>query len=170
MARCQVNDYCIPEIQNQFSPASHRMKKNTLAHEWFDEVWNQRQTAAIDRLLAGDVIAHGLVDENGNEIRGPSAFKKFFAQFTKAFPDIHVEVADTISEGDKIAARCIVTDTHRGDTLGVPGSNRPVRFTGVAILRVKDGKIVEAWNNFDFQTLSRQIGTLVQSEVPTAER
>jgi len=146
------------------------MKKNTIAHEWFDEVWNKHQAEAIDRLLAEDVIAHGLVDEQGNEICGPSGFKKFFMQFTKAFPDIHVEVADTISEGDKIAARCIVTGTHRGDTLGVRGSNRPVRFTGVAILRIKDGKIVEAWNNFDFQTLSRQIGTLVQSEVPPAER
>ena len=29
-----------------------------------------------------------------------SAFKRFFIQFTKAFPDIHVEVAETISEGD----------------------------------------------------------------------
>jgi hypothetical protein len=56
LARCQVNDYCIPEIQNQFSPALHRMKKNTIAHEWFDEVWNKRQTATIDRLLADDVI------------------------------------------------------------------------------------------------------------------
>ena len=146
------------------------MKEYTLAHEWFDEVWNKRQTATIDRLLADDVIVHGLVDENGNEISGPSGFKKLFMQFTKAFPDIHVEVADTISEGDKIAARCIVTGTHRGDTLGVPGSNKPIRFTGVAILRIKDGKIVEAWNNFDFQTLSRQIGALVQSEAPAAER
>lgn len=138
------------------------MKAYTLAHEWFDDVWNKRQSAAIDRLLTDDVIAHGLVDENGNEIRGPSGFKKFFMQFTKAFPDIHVEVADTISEGDKIAARCIVTGTHRGDTLGVPGSNKPVRFTGVAILRIADGKIAEAWNNFDFQALSKQIGALVQ--------
>jgi steroid delta-isomerase-like uncharacterized protein len=139
------------------------MKTNTIAHVWFEEVWNKRQAETIDRLLAPDVIAHGLVDENGNEIRGPSEFKKFFMQFTKAFPDIQVEVADTISEGDKIAARCIVTGTHRGDTLGVPGSNKPVRFSGVAILRIRDGKIVEAWNNFDFQTLSKQIGALVQA-------
>jgi steroid delta-isomerase-like uncharacterized protein len=139
------------------------MNNYTLAHEWFDEVWNKRQAETIDRLLHDEVIAHGLVDEKGEELRGPSAFKNFFQQFTKAFPDIHVEVADAISEGDKIAARCIVTGTHRGDTLGVPGSNKPVRFTGVAILRIKDGKIIEAWNNFDFQTLSQQIGALVQA-------
>src|SRR5690349_3963560 len=134
------------------------MKNNTLAHQWFDQVWNQRHIEVIDRLLTDDVIAHGLVDEKGNEVRGRSAFKKFFLQFTQAFPDIYVEVADTISEGDEIAARCIVTGTHRGDTLGVPPSNKPIRFTGVAILRIEDGKIAEAWNSFDFQTLSKQIG------------
>src|SRR5690348_14764646 len=139
------------------------MKSKTLAHEWFEEVWNKSQIGAIDRLLADDAVAHGLFDDRGQELRGPAGFKPFFIQFTKAFPNIHVEVADTISEGDKIAARCIVTGTHRGDTLGVPGSNKQVRFTGVAILRIQEGQIVEAWNNFDFQTLSRQIGALVQS-------
>ena len=135
------------------------MKSKTLAHEWFEEVWNKSQINAIDRLLADDAVAHGLFDEHGQELRGPAGFKPFFLQFTKAFPDIHVEVADTISEGDKIAARCVVTGTHKGDMLGVSASNRPIEFTGIAIIRVKDGRIVEAWNNFDFQALSKQIGS-----------
>jgi hypothetical protein len=29
--------------------------------------------------------------------------------------------------------------------------------------------IVEAWNNFDFQTLSKQIGALVQAEAPATK-
>jgi predicted ester cyclase len=33
-----------------------------------------------------------------------------------------------------------------------------VIFTGIAILRIRDGKIVEAWNNFDFQTMTAQLG------------
>jgi steroid delta-isomerase-like uncharacterized protein len=139
------------------------MKNKTLAHEWFDEVWNKCQINAIDRLPAQDAVAQGLFDDHGHELRGPAGFKRFFLQFTNALPDLDVEVADTISEGDKIAARCIVTGTHKGDTLGVPASHRPVEFTGIAIIRVKDGKIVEAWNNFDFQGLSKQIGALVQS-------
>lgn len=138
------------------------MKSKTLAHEWFDEVWNKSQIKAIDRLLADDAVAHGLFDEHGRELRGPAGFKPFFLQFTRAFPDIHVEVVDTVCEGDKIAARCIVTGTHKGDTLGIPASHKPTEFTGMTILRVKDGKIAEAWNNFDFQVLSKQIGALVQ--------
>ena len=142
------------------------MKKRTLAEEWFDEVWNKRQIEAIDRLFAVDGVAHGLVDAQGNELRGPAGFKPFFLQFTKVFPDIHVEVADTICEADKIAARCIVTATHRGDSLGVPASNKRVQFTGITILKIKDGKITEAWNNFDFQGLASQIGTAVQAARP----
>jgi hypothetical protein len=30
------------------------------------------------------------------------------------------------------------------------------------MLRLNDGKICEAWNNFDFQQLSQQIGATVQ--------
>ena len=136
--------------------------KQTLAHEWFEEVWNKGQIEAIDRLLAQDAIAHGLTDNQGHEPRGPAGFKLFFLQFRRAFPDIHVEVADTISERGKIAARCIVTGTHGGEAFGVSATHRSIHFTGITILRIKDGKIVEAWNNFDFQGLSRQIGTVVQ--------
>lgn len=146
------------------------MKNKTLAHEWFEEVWNKGQSKAIDRLLAEDAVAHGLVDDQGNELRGPAGFKRFFLQFTNAFPDIHVEVVDTVSEGDKIAARCLVTGTHKGHTLGVPASHKPVQFTGMTILRVNSGKIVEAWNNFDFQGLFTQIGAPVQSEVTASDK
>ena len=142
----------------------------TLAHEWFEQVWNKRQAGAIDRLLAENVVAHGLFDDQGRELRGPAGFKRFFLQFTNAFPDIRVEVADTVSEADKIAARCIVTGTHKGDGLGLAPTQKKVQFTGIAILRVQDGKIVEAWNNFDFQGLSAQLGGLVQSEAPADRR
>jgi predicted ester cyclase len=42
----------------------------------------------------------------------------------------------------------------------VDASNAPVDFTGVSIVRIKDGKIVEAWNNFDFMRMNQQIGVI----------
>jgi len=33
-------------------------------------------------------------------------------------------------------------------------------FTGIAIVRVKDGKIIEAWNNFDFMKMYKQLGAI----------
>lgn len=65
---------------------------------------------------------------------------------------------DVIAEGDMVAARCVVRGKHTGDHLGLPASNSAVHFTGIAIVRIKDSKIVEAWNNFDFLQMNKQIG------------
>ena len=130
----------------------------TVAHRWFEEVWNKGREEAIDEMFAVDGIAHGLLDENGNELRGPQGFKPFFRNFRNAFPNIHVNIEDAVVQGDRIAVRCTVRGTHAGDGIGVTATNRPVEFTGISILRIENGKIVEAWNNFDFSTMFKQMG------------
>jgi predicted ester cyclase len=49
---------------------------------------------------------------------------------------------------------------HKGGHLGFEATNAPVEFEGVAIVRIKDGKIVEAWNHFDFLEMNKQLGVL----------
>lgn len=129
-------------------------------HRWFEEVWNQGREEAIDELFAAEGIAHGLLDENGQELRGPAGFKPFFHRFRAAFPDIQVTIEDCICEGDRAAARCTVRGQHTGDGLGVAATNNAIEFTGQCIIRVRDGKIVEAWNNFDFMSLNKQLGLM----------
>ena len=135
-----------------------RSESMEVMHRWFEEVWNKGREEAIDEMFATDGIAHGLVGENGQELKGPADFKSFFRKFRDAFPDIHVTVEDCVTEGDKATARCRVTAIHKGGGLGVAATNKPVEFEGISIVRVRDGKIVEAWNNFDFLSLNQQIG------------
>jgi steroid delta-isomerase-like uncharacterized protein len=127
---------------------------------WFEEVWNKGRAEAINEMFAADGVAHGLSDEPGKIMKGPSDFMPFHGAFRGAFPDIEVIVEDTIAEGDMVAARCSVRGRHAGDHLGVAASNAPVDFTGMVIARIKNGKIVEAWNNFDFLAMNRQIGII----------
>ena len=131
-----------------------------LLRRWFDEVWNKGRVEAIAEMFAADGVAHGLSDEPGKTMKGPDGFRPFHGRFRGAFPDIEVVVEDTIAEGDLVAARCSVRGKHTGDHLGVAASNAPVEFTGMAIVRIRDGKIVEAWNNFDFFAMNRQIGVI----------
>ena len=132
----------------------------TLIRRWFEEVWNKGRTDAIAEMFAADGVAHGLSDEPAKTMKGPADFAPFHGIFRGAFPDIEVIVEDTIAEGDRVAARCSVRGRHTGDHLGVAASNAPVQFTGIAIVRIKDGKIVEAWNNFDFLAMNKQIGII----------
>jgi predicted ester cyclase len=53
-----------------------------------------------------------------------------------------------------------VRGRHEGNFLEKAATQSPVEFTGIAIVRIANGKIVEAWNNFDFMTLHRQVGLL----------
>jgi steroid delta-isomerase-like uncharacterized protein len=135
-------------------------ENEALIRRWFEEVWNKGREEAIDEMFAADGIAHGLADETGNDLRGPQDFKPFFRKFRSAFPDIEVVVEDTVSEGDKLAARCTVRGKHQSDSLGFAATQRPMEMTGITIVRIRDGKIVEAWNNFDFLTMFKQLGAL----------
>ena len=132
----------------------------TFMHRWFEEVWNQKSEEAIDRMCSEDVVANGLTDDAGNAIRGIEAYKNLFRAFVSAYPNLKITVEDTISEGDKIAARCTIRAMHESEGIGVAPTNQPVEFTGIAMVRIKDGKIVEAWNEFDFMKMYSQVGAL----------
>jgi steroid delta-isomerase-like uncharacterized protein len=135
-------------------------ENKALVHRWFEEVWNKGRSDAIEEMFAEDGLAHGLSDDAGNPLRGPAAFREFHQRFRAAFPDIVVTIEDAICEGDKVAARCKVTGQHLGDSLGFAATNKPMVITGITIVRVKNGKIVEAWNNFDFMSMHQQLGTI----------
>jgi len=131
-----------------------------LVRRWFEEVWNKGRPEAIGEMFASDGIAHGLSDDVENPLRGPTGFLPFHAQFREAFPNIEVVVEDQIAEDDLVATRCTVRGKHTGDSFGIAATDSPVDFTGISITRIANGKIVEAWNNFDFMRMYRQLGTL----------
>ena len=133
-------------------------KNKALIRRWFEEVWNQGRSDVIDDLLAEDAVIHGLVDGAGNPVNGLDGFHDFHTQFRGAFPDLIVSVDDTIAEGDMVVARCSVRGRHMGNHLGFAATNAPVQFDGVAITRIENGKIAEAWNHFDFAQMNRQLG------------
>ncbi len=141
-------------------PQESLAKNKALLQRWFDEVWNKGREEAIGEMFADDGVAHGLSEDVNHPMRGPQQFKPFHQAFRGAFPDIHVDIEDMIAEGDKVVARCTVRGKHAGDHLGIAASQSSVDFTGIAIVRIRDGKIVEAWNNFDFMRMNRQVGLL----------
>jgi steroid delta-isomerase-like uncharacterized protein len=129
----------------------------TVLEHWFNEVWNNRNAAAIDHLWPADKITHGLPNPHGGHVETREAFKGFHRDFLSAFPDFHVQVEDTVTEGNKTAVRVTVTGTHKGNGLPMPPTGKPVRFSGMCIATLKDGIIVEAWNNFDFLSMYKQL-------------
>jgi len=128
----------------------------TFMERWYEEVWNKGRESAIDEMAEPDAVAHGL-GENGGDMVGVENFKEFFRMFQSALSDIQVKVEDVVTEGDRSVARVTVTAKHTGHSLGIPAKGNNVKFSGVCIARLKDGKIAEAWNFFDFPTMYKQM-------------
>jgi steroid delta-isomerase-like uncharacterized protein len=133
------------------------MSNTEIFRRWFEEVWNQGREATIDAMFAPAGIAYGLGGPDEHH-RGPAAFKPFWAQLRNAFPDIRFAIDDTVEQGDLVAGRWSAAMTHTGDGLGVPATQKPLSITGMSFMRIADGQIVEAWNNWDQHVLVRELG------------
>ena len=135
-------------------------ENKALIQRWFEEVWNQGNSKTIDELLDENGVIHGLMDANGQPVSGLKAFHDFHDQFRSAFSNLEISVDDVVAEGDRVVARCSVRGKHTGESLGFAATNAPIEFEGIAIVRIKNGKIVEAWNQFDFLSMNKQLGVL----------
>ena len=127
----------------------------TLSRRWFDEVWNNRRKSAIPELSHPHARVFGLA-EPGRSI-DIQDFLPFYERFLAAFPDIHIDVDDVIVEGDQSALRLRATGTHTGDAMGIPPSGNRINLSGIIWTRWKDGKIIEAWNEFDALGMMQQM-------------
>lgn len=122
-------------------------RNSTLTYRWFQEVWNNGRRDAIDELMDANGVIHGI---EGINAPGPEGFKVFYDSFRQQFPQVHVEVEDTVSQEGYETSRCLVTATD--------ANNQTVKFTGMTFVQVRNNKIVESWNNFDFLSMYQQLG------------
>ena len=132
------------------------MSPKEIATAWFESVWNKKDPAAIDRYLAPDAKMHGL----GEVPMKPDDFKALHRTFCAAFPDIRIDVARTVCEGDMVVVLGHVTGTHAGHGLGAAPTQKRIDMWGMGMARVVNDRIVEGWNSWDFMTLYQQVGML----------
>jgi len=122
------------------SPGDNNKK---IAARWVQAI-NEQDYALFDEVISPNLIWHG--SAGYEEIRrGRDAFKQMFTEFAKAFPDIHVKIEDRVSEKDRVVTRYVVTATHKGILDGTPPTGKKVKWIGINILRIADGKIAEEW-------------------------
>ena len=65
-----------------------------------------------------------------------------------------------MAEDDLVVSRIVGRGVHAGELLGIPATNKEVETDGIAIHRIRDGKIVESWLVADVARVLMQIGAL----------
>lgn len=123
-----------------------------------EEMWGRGRLDLADRLYAPDYDDHVGKGPEPAEVRGVEGIKQAVTTFRNAFPDLAYVVEDEIAEGDLVMARFSARGTHRGPFPGVPPTGRAVTYAGIDINRIRDGRIVESWVQYDALGLLRQLG------------
>jgi steroid delta-isomerase-like uncharacterized protein len=124
---------------------------------WFQEIWNNGRIELFSSLASRNIVFHA-IGPNSENLSGLEGFRLQFDSFRGAFSNINFTVNDTVASESTAAIRWTCTMTHTGDVMGMNATGKSVRVTGMAFIRIKDGKAVEAWDEWDRQGLIQQLG------------
>lgn len=120
--------------------------------------------------VADEIIAHEFADlghpERGD---GPKSVKAHAVEMRIRFPDLVVTVDQLVAEDDWVVARLSCRGTHLGAFAGLAPTGKNVTWTGVAMRRIVDGRIVEQWTKYDMLGLLRQLGALKPAQQAAGE-
>lgn len=137
-----------------------------LTRRLIEEVWNKGNLEVINELVDPNYEGHdpmlGTLKRDG--------LREAVKSYRTAFPDLKIEVANIVAEGNYVCTRWISRGTNRGPLLGRAGTGKTVVLSGINLAEVRGGKLLVDRQEFDSASLLRQLGADVGAfAVPTGK-
>ncbi len=127
-----------------------------LIRRFYDEVWNKGNTDFAFEVFAENYVRNDL--RPGNPLMGPAGQKQIAEDFRAAFPDLTMVVDLIFGEGEMLVARWTMQGTNTAPWGNQPPTGKSIKFSGVNIYRIVNGKVVEIWNHRDDLGVMQQLG------------
>jgi predicted ester cyclase len=129
----------------------------------FAEALNTKNVDLFDTFVAADYVNH-----NPSVAPGLTGVKAFFTGWLAAFPDTHFVVEDSLTSGDTLVGRFTYMATHTGPFmathtgpfLGIDATGKRIIMRSIDILRVREGKFIEHWDELNLLEVFQQLGVI----------
>lgn len=125
---------------------AHDIEANKRVVRAFTEAVNRRDWDALDGLVAADFVRHSTAAPG---VSSRDDLKRYLRSEFAIFPDAYESVEDLVAERDRVAVRHSFRGTQTGPMGRYPASGRVLTADYLAVYRVADGKIAEAWVEWD---------------------
>lgn len=142
----------------------HPDPAQTLVRDFFDAVWTRGNFDEADRFLAEDFTftpPPGYTPDR-------QGYKEMVRDIHKVFPDLFADAEDVVACGDAGAMKWIAEGTHEGTYMGIEPTHRRVRMEGLAMAKIRNGKIVEEYAIQNMMLLLEQLGVSDLDRLRTA--
>jgi predicted ester cyclase len=139
--------------------ASENQPIDTLPRKYVD-LWN---TGDFDQFKP--FFSPFFMNSHGPRVMVDGAMlMRVITAWRKSMPDLTFKIEDTVIQGDKVAMRLTLSATYKSvlfpfTTPPAPTDPpRTIRAGEMLLFRIKDGKIVEIWEQYDELVMRQQMG------------
>ena len=146
---------------HQFSQSKQIREKQQLEAnlEMYERVWhnaiNNDDWTDVNEDNFDKNVTLVLQPEN---VVGVQGVKDYYKNYVTGFSDRSFTIVDLIGQGDKIVKHWNFKGTHTGNFFGIPPTGRKLDLSGVTLVKMKDGKIVQEHDIFDNLSFLKQLG------------
>jgi len=141
--------------------AQIQVEKNKDIAVRFCQVWGKGdRVSLIDEFASPEITVYYPVFPR--VIKGIEALKAYFTKrLPSLFGDTDMQVEEVIAEGEKVVLRYNWSGIHRGEwPPGTPATGKRLKFTGILIYHIVDGKVVDERGEEDYLAPFRELGLL----------
>ena len=124
--------------------------KNTV-----DQLLGQGNFDIVDSVFSVNYVAHS----GDKSYNGHKFIKQFAKQVRTALPNIKILNIELLSQTDNILTwQRTFSGTHKANLMGIPASNKKVKWYEIVVSRFDKDKIVEEWlvSDLAFQLILKQ--------------
>ncbi len=117
-----------------------RLEANkAVAHRLHMDIIRKNDHALAREIVHSEFVVHGPGADLENDPRGPDGAIKMARDDSEMFPEgMEFEHFDTMAQGDYVAFRWVLRGRYKD-------ASESGEFWGIDIIRIKEGKIAEAW-------------------------
>jgi steroid delta-isomerase-like uncharacterized protein len=131
-------------------------ENKAIVRRFVDEIFVQGRRETIDELLADDFVAHTWPSTGHPKDDLKNATERAHGALTNP----RFTIDDMIAEGDRVAVRLTTGATQTGSFMGMPPSGKSYEISEIHIFRLRDGKVIEHWHQFDQMGMMKQLGAM----------
>jgi predicted ester cyclase len=128
------------------------MESRDLLYKYLQVKFGLLDSKLLDELLTVDYKEH-----QPSVVRGVDEVKDFAFKLKTAFTNQHFNVLDKIQDGDKIVFRYNWYGIHTSQFYNWQPTNKEISTHGIIIAQIKDSKIAETWEEWDFAGFAKQL-------------
>ena len=107
-----------------------------------DQLIGQGNLEVVDLAFSVNYVAHA----GDKTYKGHQFIKQFAKQIRAAIPNIKIQKVELLSQTDNVATwQRTFSGTHKADLMGIPASNKKVKWYEIVVSRFDNNKIIEEW-------------------------